>query len=89
MSKTPDPIVIPKGTREARCSAVECGQPIYWVPTRGGKRMPVSIGGPGCEAPTEDEDGLGISHFADCAAASKFSGRSKRAPSEPFFRGQR
>ncbi len=61
-------LFIPAGTAPAKCRS--CAAPIYWVKTRSGKNMPVSIGGPGCYAPEEYAAGLGISHFADCEFAA-------------------
>jgi hypothetical protein len=60
---------IPAGTPQAACRS--CHAEIYWVKTKAGKNMPASIGGPGCFAPEENEDGLGISHFADCEQADQ------------------
>ena len=46
----------PQGTPPARCRG--CLQPIYWIITKTGKRMPV------------DPDGT--SHFATCPKAKEF-----------------
>jgi hypothetical protein len=69
MTRTPNPIAIPAGTQPSKCRS--CGAVIYWIKTAAGKNMPVSIGAPGSAAPEEREDGLGISHFADCAFADQ------------------
>lgn len=47
---------IPQGAPPARCRG--CLQPIYWIITKAGKRMPV------------DPDGT--SHFATCPKAASF-----------------
>ena len=52
---------IPPSAQPKRC--LSCGARIFWIETSRGKRMPV------------DPDGT--SHFATCAAASKFRGKSR------------
>jgi len=63
----PNWFAIPKGTAEARCRS--CQQVVYWIETRSGKRMPVSVKYPGAFPPSNREDGTGISHFVDCPNA--------------------
>lgn len=76
-------IVIPKGTKAVACKkAPDCPTMIYWVPPliEGGKRHPVSCAPAGCIEPTAEKDGLGVSHFSDCAFAHEFR---KAKPDQP------
>lgn len=69
MSKPPQLFPIPAATPPSACRS--CKAEIYWIITERGGRMPVSIGGPSCVPPEENEDGLGISHFVDCPDADQ------------------
>lgn len=69
MKGTPVWFEIPAGTREARCRS--CDQVAYWIKTKNDKPMLVSVDAPGAFAPTDREDGSGISHFADCPYANQ------------------
>ena len=66
---------IPRGSQFARCRS--CGAGIYWTVTATGKRMPVVVleGEPGHVTPTQDRDGVGVSHFADCPEADHWRKR--------------
>lgn len=71
-------IRIPKGTKPFPCRGGTCeNRRVYMVRAEkeGGAPRPVSIEPYGLRtgiAPTEEEDGAGISHFADCPGASQF-----------------
>lgn len=77
---------IPLGTPLSRCRS--CGQPVYFITTKRGKLMPVSIAAEGCRAPDTfpegqlnvfggadtPQAGRGISHFSDCPDAQAWRG---------------
>lgn len=67
---TPNLQPIPAGSRESRCRS--CKAPIYWIRTAAGRPMPVSVvdGEDGHQPPSQDSDGYGISHFANCPHAN-------------------
>jgi len=73
-------IRIPAGTPSKVCSGPRCTETIYFVGNK-----PVSIAvyhgktgrTPAGIAPTETEDGAGISHFADCIDAPKFGSKNR------------
>jgi hypothetical protein len=67
---------VPKGTREAECRG--CGDPIYWITTPKGSKMPVDCEPVGYFPPSDREDGRGVSHFTTCAKANEFSGRNRK-----------
>ena len=57
-------------TRKSRCNGSTCGAVIYWVH---GRRFPIAVNFVGCNAPTNTEPGLGVSHYINCPNASEFS----------------
>lgn len=59
---------IPAGTREAACRS--CDEPIYWIETVRGKRMPVDLTANGASAPDRGQAGSGTSHFIGCPGAN-------------------
>lgn len=63
---------VPRGTQPSECRAKECRATIYWIKTSAGKAMPVDCEVEGGQEPNAHEDGLGVSHFATCAAANRF-----------------
>lgn len=65
---------VPAGTRSSPCRS--CQKPCYWITTAKGKAMlvdcrPDAVRYPGCFMPTDQTDGTGISHFANCPNADK------------------
>lgn len=75
-------IRIPARTEARQCK--KCPAMIYDVPgVTPGKMRVVSIAKykehyPDGIAPTDTEDGAGVSHFSDCPAASEFRNQKKR-----------
>ena len=73
---------VPAGTREAECRG--CGEPIYWITTPNGAKMPVDcdsiIGAypPSGVFGNGQHDGRGVSHFQTCTKAAQFSGQGRR-----------
>jgi hypothetical protein len=63
---------IPAGTRPSLCSASSCRKTIYWIVTGNQKRMPVDVNVPEGKAPTRDEPGHGVPHWATCPEADAF-----------------
>lgn len=60
---------VPIATPARTCG--HCPATIYFVPTTGGKKMPVRCDVPEGKAPTASEPGRGLSHFADCPGANR------------------
>lgn len=81
MAKPPVAIPIPKGTRSEACRSAKCGARVYWAPHPStGKPHIVSVNPTllaGAKEPTPYEDGLGVSHWADCKDPINF--RAPRA----------
>jgi hypothetical protein len=46
------------GARVDTCKGPRCGQKVYWITTKGGKSMPISVDG--------------LPHWAACVDADKF-----------------
>lgn len=66
-------IAIPAGTPMKRCGGKDCGRVFYWAPhPTTGNRHPVSIDHASAKAPTETEDGVGVSHWSTCPNADDF-----------------
>lgn len=78
--KAPPPIPIHRGTTPSNCK--RCGAVMYWAPhPTTGNAHPTSVDTciePRCKEPTEHEDGLGVSHYANCSNANEFRGIGKR-----------
>jgi hypothetical protein len=65
---------VPTETDQAACKW--CGAPVYWILTRNKKKMPVDChAGIGCQTPTTERVGRGVSHFATCPKAAQFRQR--------------
>lgn len=69
---------IPAYTTPARCRS--CQQVVYWITTRAGKKMPVTVerANPEHRYP-DDSAGRGVSHFAVCPHAQQH----RRKPDAP------
>lgn len=81
---------IPLGTEPSKCRS--CGQLVYFVTTKRGAPMPVSIAAEGCRAPDtfaegqlnvfggvdQPMPGRGVSHFSDCPDAEAWRARNRR-----------
>lgn len=70
-------ILIPRGTKPSQCRGSRCdNREVYFV----GNRI-VSIraylNNPPGVAPTDDQDGIGIDHHADCPDAMAFRGKRR------------
>ena len=71
---------VPAGTREVECRG--CKEPIYWITTPKGAKLPVDCSVDGAWAPTDarsttQSDGHGVSHFQTCSKAAQFSGKGR------------
>lgn len=65
MTRPPLLFDVPTETDQAACKW--CGAPVYWILTRNKKKMPVDChAGIGCQTPTSERVGRGVSHFATC-----------------------
>lgn len=69
-------IRIPKGTPSSKCRGARCSERIYFVGKQPVSIHPWSSVAEGI-APTAEEDGAGISHFANCIDAPKFGARKR------------
>lgn len=62
---------VPAGTDQVACKG--CGAPVYWILTKNKKHMQVDChAGAGCQTPTSERPGSGVSHFATCPKAEAF-----------------
>ncbi len=76
MTKPPTWYEIPAGTRAAECRA--CSEPMFFVETARGSRVPVSCDVDGAFPPSDREGGRGVSHFATCTEPDRFSAGGRR-----------
>lgn len=67
---------VPVGTRAAKCA--RCPMLGYWIQTATGARLLIDCTAPTGTSPTATSDGVGVSHFETCPAASVFSGRNRK-----------
>lgn len=65
--------IVPKNTRPSTCKG--CDAPMYWITNDRDRRVPIDCDVEGAHAPTQREDGYGVSHFTTCPDAERFSGR--------------
>jgi len=78
MSRPPLLYYVPPGTPVKICDG--CPARIYWIVTPKGKKMPVDCyAGAGCEVPTDQRPGRGVSHFITCPDADRFRRKSGHA----------
>lgn len=78
MTRPPFLFEVPPGADQVACKG--CGAPVYWILTKKQKKMPVDChAGAGCQTPTTERPGFGVSHFATCPQAAQF--RSPRPSS--------
>ena len=86
--REPQWITIPAGTRPSICRGLTCRQRIYFVENpKTGRMQPVDASVPGgiepspkrdpsqlslLDAPMEERDGRGLSHFATCLDVDQF-----------------
>lgn len=55
---------------EAACRGENCGEPIWWVVTPHGARMPVD--------PPEDDETPALPHWGSCQDAASFGGKREK-----------
>lgn len=76
--------VIPAGSKGVPCDGHKtpggmCTSTIYFAPhPRGGQHPFDCDPAYGGQVPTENDDGVGVSHFGTCKDAQKFAKRRKR-----------
>lgn len=70
--KAPKLYPIFRGARRGTCSGKTCAAPVYWDARY---KFPVSADCEGGTHPTETEDGVGCSHFANCPDVASFNRR--------------
>jgi hypothetical protein len=63
---------IPVGTPAAVCKNADCRNPIYYVLTGKGARMPVDAEVEGGKPPTKMLPGQGVPHWGTCVGAKDF-----------------
>ncbi len=59
--------VVPRGRAIKYCAS--CGRPIVWVPTKAGKKMPLSV-----KTVRTDKEGMkwALSHWTDCPQSKEW-----------------
>jgi hypothetical protein len=75
-TKPPTFYPIPAGTPERGCQA--CDEPMFFIETPRGARMPVSCDIDGAYPPTATSAGQGISHYITCTNPERFSKGGRR-----------